>query len=53
LFLRFKKNPVPKGAGVFCCVGYISPVAQRLPGLRIRTRPARPVARTGTPHHYR
>ncbi|HFU6510762.1 TPA: hypothetical protein ACGPDY_005060, partial [Klebsiella variicola] len=53
LFLRFKKNPVPKGAGFFRCVGYISPVALRLPGLRIRTRPARPVARTGTPHHYR
>jgi len=45
LFLRFNKNPVPKGA-VFCCAGYVSPVALRLPGLRIRTRPARPVART-------
>ncbi|MEH3350611.1 hypothetical protein, partial [Klebsiella variicola] len=34
LFLRFKKNPVPKGAGFFRCVGYISPVALRLPGLQ-------------------
>ncbi len=33
LFLRFNKNPVPKGAGFFRCVGYISPVALRLPGL--------------------
>ncbi len=34
-FLRLK-NPAPKGAGFFA-VGYISPVALRLPGLQNRT----------------
>ncbi|HFL7995948.1 TPA: hypothetical protein ACG5DL_002408, partial [Klebsiella pneumoniae] len=29
--------PRPERCGVFCCVGYISPVALRLPGLQNRT----------------
>ncbi|MGK3214366.1 hypothetical protein, partial [Klebsiella pneumoniae] len=35
LFLLFKKNPVPKGAGFFAVWGISPPVALRLPGLQI------------------
>ncbi|MEA4757187.1 hypothetical protein VBQ76_18645, partial [Klebsiella pneumoniae] len=37
LFLRFNKNPVPKGAGFFAVWGISPPVALRLPGLQNRT----------------